>query len=81
MDKLKYNKLLNLRLSQEMLFYKLISLMKDKTVQDVIEITQISRKRAIYILQKWCYKGYYDYGTNIEYGWLTDKFPTWDIRR
>lgn len=28
--------------------------------------------RAGYILEKWADKGWYDYGVNIELGWLTE---------
>ena len=31
----------------------------------------INEKRALYILGKWTAKGWYDYGTVIDLGWLT----------
>lgn len=30
-------------------------------------------KRALRILEKWCKKGWYDYGTSIDLGWVTEK--------
>lgn len=30
-------------------------------------------KRAWYLLEKWSNKGWYDYGTTLDLGWLTDK--------
>ena len=30
-------------------------------------------KRAWYLLQKWASKGWYDYGTTLDLGWLTDE--------
>jgi len=33
----------------------------------------IPEKRAVYILQKWADKGWYDHSVNVMAGWLTDK--------
>lgn len=30
-------------------------------------------KRAWYLLDKWSGKGWYDYGVNVDLGWITDK--------
>jgi hypothetical protein len=37
------------------------------------ESAWLNEKRALYILEKWAGKGWYDYGTVIDGGWLTDK--------
>ena len=29
-------------------------------------------KRAWYLLEKWCSKGWYEYGVTLDLGWLTD---------
>lgn len=36
---------------------------------------EMNHKRACYILGKWTDRGWYEYGVNILYGWLTDKAP------
>jgi hypothetical protein len=38
-------------------------------------------KREYYILDKWADKGYWDYGSSLRAGWLTDegKKKFWDI--
>jgi hypothetical protein len=33
----------------------------------------INHKRAYYLLEKWCGKGWYDYGVSLDLGWLTNK--------
>jgi hypothetical protein len=33
----------------------------------------IPQKRAWYLLEKWCKKGWYDYGVNLELGWITEE--------
>ncbi len=33
----------------------------------------INHKRAKYLLEKWCDKGWYDYGVTLDLGWLTSK--------
>ncbi len=32
----------------------------------------IAEKRALYLLDKWTQKGWYEYGTVIDGGWLTE---------
>lgn len=32
-------------------------------------------KRKIYLLEKWCDKGWYEYGVCVDLGWLTPKGP------
>lgn len=72
MDKLQYQKLLALRRSEEELFYTLLKVTRMHP-RDLINKLSINRKRAWYILSKWCAKGYYEYGISLDLGWLTDK--------
>jgi len=44
-----------------------------QTVRVCIEICRMDIPRAVYILNKWTTKGWYDYGVNVDLGWLTDK--------
>jgi hypothetical protein len=34
-----------------------------------------SEKQAHRTLEKWCHKGWYDYGVAIDLGWLTHRAP------
>ena len=47
------------------------------TVRDIIcELAselEFVPKQAWRTLEKWCDKGWYDYGVSIDLGWLTDK--------
>jgi hypothetical protein len=39
--------------------------------RDIIEREAMNEKRAFYLLEKWESKGWYEYGTVIDGGWLT----------
>lgn len=39
--------------------------------RDVINALPIHHKRAWYLLLKWTNKGWYNYGTSLDLGWLT----------
>ena len=43
--------------------------------RDIINASDfyMHHKRAWYLLQKWCSKGWYDYGVTLDLGWLTDE--------
>ncbi|MGG0308344.1 hypothetical protein ABEY43_06980 [Priestia megaterium] len=71
MNKNEYHKLLTLRKSEEEMFYQLIKL-SGKTPRELINSLPINHKRAWYILSKWSGQGKYDYGVNLELGWLTE---------
>ncbi|MGG4434508.1 hypothetical protein AAXE64_08100 [Priestia megaterium] len=71
MNKEQYKKLLALRKSEEEMFYQLIKLTK-KSPRELINILPIHHKRAWYLLEKWSDQGRYDYGVNLELGWLTE---------
>lgn len=43
------------------------------SVRDIINEIEIPFKRCIYLLEKWCIKGWYDYGVTIDLGWLTEE--------
>ena len=34
-----------------------------------------SPKRAWRTLEKWCHRGWYDFGTSLDMGWMTEKSP------
>lgn len=60
---------------EKLFFERVKNKREDQTVRDIIdeafdagEISHV--KRAWYILTKWAQKGIYDYGCNIELGWL-----------
>lgn len=40
------------------------------TPRDLWRITGINRKRMDFILQKWADRGWYNYGVNVEMGWM-----------
>ncbi len=42
-------------------------------VRRVIDGVGMNCKRALYILDKWTHKGWYDWGTSLDLGWLTSK--------
>jgi hypothetical protein len=50
---------------------------KDTAMRDVVNqaITEgvLVRKRAMYLLDKWADKGWYEYGVSVDLGWLTDE--------
>lgn len=41
------------------------------SVREVIAASQINHKRCWRWLEKWSAKGWYDYGTSIDCGWMT----------
>ena len=44
------------------------------SVRELMNTQQtIPAKRVVYLLYKWSSKGWYEYGVNVELGWLTDK--------
>lgn len=42
-------------------------------VRQIVYDLNMNEKRAVYILEKWANKGWYEYGVNVLAGWLTDK--------
>lgn len=40
-------------------------------VRDVIDSLNMNHKRSWYLLVKWANRGWYDYGVNLDLGWLT----------
>ena len=44
--------------------------MESPVVRDVIKSLGMNHKRAVYILEKWAAKGWYDYGVTVDLGWL-----------
>ena len=34
---------------------------------------EMAQKRAWYLLKKWTNEGWYDYGVNLELGWITEE--------
>jgi hypothetical protein len=71
MNKEQYKRLLNLRKSEEEMFYQLIKL-TGKKPRELINELPINHKRAWYILEKWCRQGKYDYGVTLDLGWLVE---------
>ena len=39
--------------------------------REIMKTMSINRKRALYLLDKWADKGWYEYGTSLDLGWLT----------
>ncbi|MEJ1517871.1 hypothetical protein R3O67_32385 [Bacillus cereus] len=72
MSKEQYKRLLQLRKSEEMMFYELVKL-SGLSPRELINRIPINHKRAEYILKKWCEKGWYEYGTSLDNGWLVEK--------
>lgn len=72
MTKEQYKRLLQLRKSEEMMFYELVKL-SGLSPRELIHRLPINHKRAEYILKKWCEKGWYEYGTSLDNGWLVEK--------
>lgn len=64
-----YQRLLNLRKSEEAMFYQLIKL-SGKSPRELINELPINHKRAWYILRKWSGKGIYNYGVTLDLGWI-----------
>ena len=75
MNKEEYKRLLQLRKSEEELFFYLIQL-TGKTPRELINSLPINHKRAWYLLNKWDDQGRYTYGTTLDLGWITKKLPT-----
>lgn len=45
---------------------------KDGTpIRTLVGETGLPKKRAYYLLSKWADKGWYDYGTSLDLGWMT----------
>lgn len=42
-------------------------------VRDVIKELGMNEKRALYLLDKWDSKGWYNWGVTIDLGWLEEK--------
>ncbi|PDZ93950.1 hypothetical protein CON36_36425 [Bacillus cereus] len=72
MTKEQYKRLLQLRKSEEMMFYELVKL-SGLSPRELIQRLPINHKRAAYILEKWCRNGWYEYGTSLDNGWLVEK--------
>lgn len=73
LTKEQYKQLLQLRKSEEAMFYELVKqgqITGDRRPRDIIESLPINNKRAHYLLEKWSDKGLYDYGVAIDLGWL-----------
>jgi hypothetical protein len=75
MTKEQYKRLLQLRKSEEMMFYELIKIGKqtDLTPRDIINRMPINHKRAWYLLKKWCDKNLYEFGGSLDLGWIIEK--------
>lgn len=41
--------------------------------RDIYNELGLNWKRACYLLEKWSGKGWYDYGINVDLGWMTSK--------
>lgn len=72
MTKEQYKRLLNLRKSEEEMFYFLIA-NTGKTPREIINTFPINHKRAWYLLEKWCRQDKYEYGVSLDLGWICDK--------
>ena len=59
--------------SDELQFLKLLQERDGLTVRDLIQESGIPPKRCWHLLSKWTRKGWYDWGVNIDLGWLTDE--------
>ena len=63
--------------------YAVLNKLESESVRDIINQLQpeIPRKRMWWYLTKWNSKGYYNYGVNLELGWLEEKgirtFRSW----
>jgi hypothetical protein len=40
-------------------------------IPSLIQAQGLNEKRAVYLLDKWEEKGWYEYGVSVLYGWLT----------
>lgn len=45
------------------------------SVYEIVKNLKMNEKRAAYICEKWYTKGWYEYGVNVLFGWLTDEAP------
>lgn len=45
-------------------------------VRDVIASLDINEKRALYLLDKWSDRGWYEWGVVIDGGWFTPEAPS-----
>lgn len=46
-----------------------------KWPRDIINYPEFSmhHKRAWFLLEKWCRKGWYEYGVTLDLGWITEE--------
>lgn len=75
MNKNEYHKLLNMRQSEERMFFALVRLFRDLhglLPRDVINEYPINHKRAWYLLEKWSRQGKYEYGVSLDTGWIVE---------
>lgn len=64
-----------MRKSEEYLFYLAIKhRVEGESVRDLINRLPIHHKRAWYLLDKLRAKGVYDWGVNIDLGWLVKEY-------
>lgn len=56
----------------EIALYKVICNRRfHETIRDAIDTIDIPPKRVRYILNKWADKNWYDYGIDLDLGWMT----------
>ena len=48
-------------------------------IRDIAKLLGMHEKRLFYIVCKWSEKGFYDWGTSSDLGWLTPEGKTWAI--
>lgn len=76
MNKEQYKRLLLMRKNEEEMFKALIQIYREnfkKTPRNVINEFPINHKRAWYLLDKWSKNGDYDWGVNLDLGWIERK--------
>lgn len=47
------------------------------SLRKIARVLEIHEKRVYYLACKWSDKGYYDWGTSHDLGWLTDEGKAW----
>lgn len=56
----------------ELLFINFVLNKQDtESIRELIHRIDIPYKQCWYYLNKWCAKGYYEYGVTLDLGWLT----------
>lgn len=61
---------------RELLAYLVRKRREGVVPRDALKGYPIATKRAWYLLEKWCDKGWYDYGCSLDLGWFNDdKLP------